>query len=106
MHRVHCVLLLALGSIGLTASCAYHYYAGNLRPMDEAVQGEDRRVTDDGSVIFTAGTAGNPIAPHERRGIEPPVQCGYRAGDQPLYLRPDKDLQDKTRPPTALRSSG
>lgn len=42
------VLLLASG-------CAYRYYAEDLKPLDEAQQGEGKAVADDGTVTFTQG---------------------------------------------------
>ncbi len=46
------VLLLAAA---LAGGCAYRYYAGPLKPLDEEHQGGSRTVADDGTVTFTQG---------------------------------------------------
>ena len=97
MHRVHCVLLLALGSIGLTTSCAYHYYAGNLRPMEEAVQGEGKRVTDDGSVIFTAGRLEIQLRPMNDEELNRQFSVATEQGTNPYtYGRTKVFRTDRT----------
>ncbi len=49
--------LIALSGVVLllTSSCAYRYYADDLKPLGEAQQGAGKAVADDGTVTFTQG---------------------------------------------------
>ncbi len=47
------ILVLTLISLMTTLGCAHRYYADSLAPLDEAQQGENRTVLDDGSVVLT-----------------------------------------------------
>jgi len=42
------VSLLVVASVG----CSYRYYAGELQPLSESQQGENREVADDGTVTY------------------------------------------------------
>jgi hypothetical protein len=55
MVELRRLLLLLTGALLLAPGCAYRYYAGDLEPLDELVQGENRSVADDGTVTFTQG---------------------------------------------------
>lgn len=49
-------LLALLGVVLLLASgCAYRYFADDLKPLNEAQQGPNKAVADDGTVTFTQG---------------------------------------------------
>lgn len=44
--------MLSLLAIVALVGCSYRYYAGDLQPMSEAEQGEDKTVADDGTVTY------------------------------------------------------
>jgi hypothetical protein len=44
--------LLSLLAIIALVGCSYRYYAGDLKPLDEAEQGENKTVADDGTVTY------------------------------------------------------
>lgn len=46
---------LSMALLLLIPGCAYRYYAGDLKPLDEVAQGEGKRVADDGTVTFAQG---------------------------------------------------
>ena len=42
------IFSLLLVSVG----CSYRYYAGDLQPLSESQQGENKEVADDGTVTY------------------------------------------------------
>ena len=46
-----CLLLFFVVAVGFTG-CSYRYYAEDLQPLSESDQGENKEVSDDGSVTY------------------------------------------------------
>ena len=57
-----CLLLFFVVAVGFTG-CSYRYYAEDLQPLSESDQGENKKVSDDGSVTYNQARLAITVRP-------------------------------------------